>query len=72
MEASGVVWLGAKLREESLKIRTRYKEWYGERNIVDLQRWILKNRNIYTPGITVMVKQAFKIVYVIKMARSIE
>ena len=26
----------------------------------------------YTPGITVMVKQAFKIVYVIKMARSIE
>ena len=46
MEASGVVWLGAKLREESLKIRTRYKEWYGERNIVDLQRWILKNINI--------------------------
>ena len=46
MKASGVVWLGAKLREEPLKIRTRYKEWYGERNMVDLQRWILQNINI--------------------------
>ena len=46
MKGSGVVWLGAKLREEPLKIRTRYKEWYGERNMVDLQRWILQNINI--------------------------
>ena len=35
MKVSGVVWLGAKLREEPLKTRTRYMEWYGERNMVD-------------------------------------
>ena len=38
MNASRVVWLGVKLREEPLKFWTRYKEYYGERNMVDLQR----------------------------------
>ena len=38
MNALRVVWLGVKLREEPLKIWTRYKEYYGERNMVDLQR----------------------------------
>ena len=36
MKSSRVVWLGVKLREEPLKIWTRYKEKYGERNMVDL------------------------------------
>ena len=38
MKASRVVWLGIKLREEPLRIWTRYRELYGERNMVDLQR----------------------------------
>ena len=38
MNASRVVWLGVKLREEPLKFWTRYKGYYGERNMVDLQR----------------------------------
>ena len=38
MNASRVVWIGVKLREEPLEIWTRYKEYYGERNMVDLQR----------------------------------
>ena len=38
MKASRVVWLGVKVQEELLKIGTGYKEWYGERNMVDLQR----------------------------------
>ena len=29
---------GVKVQEELLKIGTGYKEWYGERNMVDLQR----------------------------------
>ena len=38
MNASRVVWLSVKLQEEPLKFWTRYKEYYGERNMVDLQR----------------------------------
>ena len=38
--------LGVKLREKTLKIWTRYKQYYEERNVVDLQREIFQNMNI--------------------------
>ena len=44
MKAPRVVLRGVRLREEYILIR--YKEWFGKRNRVDLQRKIFRNVNI--------------------------
>ena len=38
MKTSRIEWFGAKLREEALRIWPRYKEYYEERNVVNLQQ----------------------------------
>ena len=46
MKVSRVFWFGVRVQEEPLKIWTRYKEKYGERNMVDSQRYIFRNMDI--------------------------
>ena len=48
MKASGVVWLGVKLREEPLKIRTRYK--YGRLTTINNSNYEYLNVRNNTDG----------------------